>query len=520
MADELPIPVDYTNIGYESLRDSMLALARARVPEWTDFSESDLGVLLVELFAYACDITLYYQTRIAGNLFPATSDEPAALTQLLRLIGYELRPPAPASANLRLAFDATTTVPPVTVPAGTQFFVSLPDDTQLTFESERAVVIQNNELTPADSKNLRYFFPLPVVEGTTQEDVPLAVSDGSANQLYALRKRPVIAGSVLVSVTDQTGVPVLWQEVETLATSSPADHHYVVQYDADGAAAVLFGDGLNGAVPPRGTSVTPVTIRARYRIGGGARGNVPAGTPFRSALAQVQEATNPQAAAGGMEREDFRRARTLAPRLFRAQERAVTNQDYVDLAMQVPGVGKARAVAPDWNRVVLYVAPSGQVAPPSELLVRDLLAYFESRRLLAAELQITGPRPVDIYLGAIIRAKPFYTQSDVRAAVERAVADYLAFDAVEFGQPIYLSKIYDVIQSLEYVSSLTVFKFSTFADPLDPNLSDVKADGVIELAPDELPRAGYRDNPDTPINPLNPSFRPPIFTIIQGGVQQ
>src|SRR5262245_33232613 len=137
MANELPIPIDYTNIGFESLRDGMLALARESLPEWTDFSESDLGVLLVELFAYANDITLYYQTRIASNLLPATSDEPDALTQLLRLIGYELRPPAPATANLRLSFDATT-APPILIPGGAQFTVSLASGEQLTFETERA----------------------------------------------------------------------------------------------------------------------------------------------------------------------------------------------------------------------------------------------------------------------------------------------------------------------------------------------------------------------------------------------
>src|SRR5947209_3184182 len=127
------LPIDYTNLGYDSLRQAMLALARVSLPEWTDFSESDLGVLLVELFAYACDITMYYQTRIAGNLFPATSDQPDALVQLLRLIGYELHPPIPATTELRIAFNASditaavTATPntPIIVPAGTSFSVSL-----------------------------------------------------------------------------------------------------------------------------------------------------------------------------------------------------------------------------------------------------------------------------------------------------------------------------------------------------------------------------------------------------------
>ncbi len=520
MAKELPIPIDYTNLGFDSLREAMLTLARESLPEWTDFSESDLGVLLVELFAYANDITLYYQTRIASNLFPATSDEPDALVQLLRLIGYELRPPVPATANLRLSFDATT-VTPILIPSGTQFNVSLPSGEQLTFETERAFQIQTSQLTPPDASNLRHLlFPIPVVEGRTETDNPVAVSDGSPNQIYALRQKPVVANSIKVTVTELSGIETQWQEVETLVYSSPADQHFVVQRDAEGAAKILFGDGVNGRIPPRGTPATPVLIRATYRVGGGPQGNVQAGTQFRPALAIIRAATNSQAAAGGAGSEDINRARAFAPHLFRTQERAVTTQDYVDLALQVPGVGKARAVALSWNQVVLYVAPSGQVADPSELLKRDLLAFFESRRMITTPLTIVGPQPADIYLGALVRAQPYYLQADVRAAVERAVTDYLAFDVVDFGQPIYLSKVYDVVQSLPQVASLTIFKFSRQPD-LPPNIvtnPDVDTDGIIEVGPNELPRPGYRDNPRTLINPLDPSYRPPIFTIIEGGV--
>jgi uncharacterized phage protein gp47/JayE len=502
--------IDYTNLGYDSLREAMLALARENLPEWTDFSESDLGVLLIELFAYACDITLYYQTRIAANLFPDTAEEPEALAQLLRLIGYELHPPAPAIANLRLAFDATVPTP-IDIPPGTQFSVSLPTGTQLTFETERVLQIQEAQLTPPDAANLRYFFPVPVVEGQTVTDEPIGFSDGSPNQLYALRQKPVIASAIRVTVNEPGGA-TRWQTVETLAHSSPADRHFMVQRDATGAATLLFGDGGNGLIPPRGTPTTPVTIAATYRVGGGPQGNIPANSSLRAALPLIRQATNPQAAAGGTPAEDVERTRFFAPRLYRTQERAVTLQDYRDLALQVPGVGKARAVAAGWNQVVLFIAPSGQVAEPSELLQRDLLAFFESRRMATTTVKIVAPQPADIYLEARVRANPYVRKADVEQAVEQAVAGYLAFDAVEFGQPIYLSKIYDVIQSLPQVASLLVTRFSR-----SPS-GGVDAEGTIALGPHELPRPGYRDNPSTPPDPTNPGYRPSIVALVEGGV--
>jgi uncharacterized phage protein gp47/JayE len=519
-------PVDYTNLGYASLREAMLDIARENMPEWTDFSDNDLGVLLVDMFAYACDITLYYQTRIANNLFPATADEPDALIQLLRLIGYELRPPAPAVANLLLSFDASETFPR-TIPAGSVFTVSTASGAALVFETEREFQVQNAQLTPPDSKGFRHLLdPVPVVEGTTVTDEPDLVSDGTPNQLHTLARKPVVAGSIRVSVkeTVQGGGQVVtetrWQETDSLATSSPGDRHFVVRRDAEGQATILFGDGVNGMIPPRNLPPSNLKIQVVYRVGGGTRGNVPAGTQFIPQLDFIRRATNPAPAAGGAAGEDIEQARALAPRLFRTQERAVTQQDYYHVALSVPGVSKARAVALSWNEVVLYVAPSGQVSEPSELLKRDLLAAFEGRRMVTTSLHIVGPVPVDIYLGAVVRARPYFLRADVQRAVEQAVAEYLALDAVDFGQPIYLSRIYDAIQSLESVSSLTVFKFSTTYAPLAgaPVVYDVEADGIIQLGPNQLPRPGYRDNPLTPANPADPSYATPIYIIMEGGV--
>jgi len=503
-------PVDYTNLGYEALRDAMLALARERVPEWTDQSENDLGRVLVDAFALAADMTLYYQTRIAANLLPETSDEPEALVQLLRLIGYERRPPTAATASLRLVLEPSV-VPPFTVPAATVFTVRPAAGPELSFETERTFEIQAGQLTPPDGAGLRYFFPLPVVEGRSVVGEAIGVADGSPNQRCALNQSPTIAGSVQVSVAEPAGT-TRWQVVRTLADSTPADRHCLVQRDADGRALVLFGDGINGLVPPRGSVLTPVAISASYRVGGGALGNVAAGSVFHTSLAGVRDASNPQAAAGGREAEDLGRARGFAPRLFRTQDRAVTGDDYRDLALQVPGVGKALSVAVSWNHVVLFIAPSGRVAEPSELLIRDLLAAFEHHRMSTTGLRITGPSPADIYLVADVQAQPYVRRSDVEKAVDGAVADYLSFEAIEFGRPVYLSRIYDAVQSLPEVASLNVTRFSR-----SPG-GGIETDGTIELAPNELARPGYRDNPKTPFDPLRPSYRPAIVASVKGGV--
>jgi predicted phage baseplate assembly protein len=238
--------------------------------------------------------------------------------------------------------------------------------------------------------------------------------------------------------------------------------------------------------PPAGTAATPVLIRTIYRVGGGTEGNLSANSAFRAASSPmagvIREARNPLAAAGGASAEDIDRARLFAPRLFRTQERAVTASDYVDLAMQVPGVGKAQATAVSWNRVVLAIAPAGGVTEPSELLVRDVLGLFETRRMASVQLKVVGPDPVDVFVALTVHAQPYFLKSDVEAATLRALEAYLAFDAVSFGQTLFLSRVYDVVQELPQVLSLNVTQFTRSA------AGAIDRDGLIALAPSELPR--------------------------------
>src|SRR5262245_66676198 len=94
-------PIDYTNRDFASLRQALLDLARYRLPEWTDRSPADLGVLMVDLFSYVGDVVLYYQDRIAAEGFLHTAVERRSVMNLLRLLSYELTPPTPSAAELR-----------------------------------------------------------------------------------------------------------------------------------------------------------------------------------------------------------------------------------------------------------------------------------------------------------------------------------------------------------------------------------------------------------------------------------
>lgn len=92
--------IDYLARDFSSFRQSLLDLIPAKLPEWTDRSEANFGVVLIEQFAYMADILSYYQDRIANEMFLSTAQERRNVIEHLRLIGYEMVPAAPAAARL------------------------------------------------------------------------------------------------------------------------------------------------------------------------------------------------------------------------------------------------------------------------------------------------------------------------------------------------------------------------------------------------------------------------------------
>ncbi|POF29081.1 putative baseplate assembly protein [Roseibium marinum] len=487
-----PPTIDYTAVDFDSLDAALRELAARNLPEYTDQSDNDIGALLRQYVAYAADIALYYQTRIAQNLMPSTGDDPEALTQLLRWIGYERAPATAATAEVELAFDASI-VPPLILPIGTGFSFTASSGQTIRFELTRDVTITATDLGNVDASRsgLRYALPFPVIEGRTTSGEEIGRADGSANQLYALSQPNVLPGSVRLTVSEAGG-PRVWQEVETLLDSGPTDRHFIIRRAANGIASALLGDGVNGYAPPAGSLAVPATILADYRTGGGPAGNIPARSTLRPELALIRGATTLGAAGGGRAAENLDVARRFAPRLFRAQDRAVSRADYEDLALSVPGIGKARAVAAGWNSVALFLAPQGQVAEPSETLRANVAAMLEPRRILGTELRLLPPDIVEVYIRARVRPGPFMPRNAVRDAVISEMERFFAFDAVDFGEPLYLSRLYDRIQSLAGVDFLFIDRFTTTQN------GGVDGDGVVELTAWQLPRP-YRGTDGLPL---------------------
>jgi hypothetical protein len=100
---------------------------------------NDLGVQVLEWWAYLADILTFYNERIANESYLRTAQLPASVAELVALLGYQPRPAIAATGQLAAMRRAGRPNEPLVLPAGTQFASTpTPGAPTQTFESGQA----------------------------------------------------------------------------------------------------------------------------------------------------------------------------------------------------------------------------------------------------------------------------------------------------------------------------------------------------------------------------------------------
>ena len=324
------------------------------------------------------------------------------------------------------------------------------------------------------------------IEGETKREI-LGSSTGLPAQFFELSFKPLSYApdgtcSLEVYVTEN-GIEERWMLVPSLLDSKPSEKHCEIEIDENDIVTVNFGDNQNGKIPAPGMN----NVRAVYRVGGGAHGNVGANKINRmvSNISEVSSVTNPVQAMGGVDRETVEGIKRMAPRMLRTLWRAVTAEDYKTLAESLPGVAKATVLcappgqAAYWGQVNLYIAPEGGGLPTEEL--KNMVeVYFADREMLTATTVVFDPVYVPVNVSLEVAVKENYMRLDIENAVRKAVQDFFMFPNVDFGQCVFMSDLVaavDAIEGVRYVN-LTV---------LSRNATGV---GNVIIAANEIPQLG------------------------------
>lgn len=631
-APELPVVIDYLTKDYASFRQALLDFIPTRLPGWTERSEADFGMMLLELLAATADKLSYLQDRVANEAYLQTATQRRSVAAHLALIGYQMDEGAAAHTWLQLQVNSVETLPAApslkisNEPAAT-------DEPTIVFETlgEARLDPALNSIRLYDWGNSNCWLPktavsaalvgrfdqlragdylildganrdvvrlakaprivalpppgsppssppvgsgfitvvtwsaatplhadycltttsvrgnvVPATHGETVSEVlrqpsqePLASTSRSGRVHLNLSNAPLAhldpqiaalgaggwaapaAGSVTtrslrsISTLKVTVNQVEWQQRPSLLDSGPNDLVYRVEIDDAGDATVVFGNGSFGLQPP-----DDALIEATYRVGGGAIGNVSAGTLTKPRLdvppPWLVSVTNPVAATGGRDPEDRDHARRVGPATFRQPLVAVSASDYEAAAIEfrnasgVSAIQRANASfrwTGSWLTVTLATDPAGAEGLPAALRT-DLLAFLETKRLAGYDLEVTGPIYVPLELEISFCAAAGAQQGDVQQELLIAFGNtalpgggkgFFHPDNFTFGQSLYVSRIFAAIMAVPGVSSAQITRLARLhaAQPEIETAANL-ARGYLAVGLDEIIRLD--NNPNFPQN--------------------
>ena len=340
----------------------------------------------------------------------------------------------------------------------------------------------------------------------------VGTSTGKPDQAFTASHTPVLprtAFETLEVVADGAGGNQVtqWLEVADFVDSGPTDTHFTWDsYNGEirFGPLIRYPDGTrrqHGATPGEGAAIR----LTGYRTGGGAAGNVGAGTltGLRSAIPFVTGVTNLVGASGGVDAETIENAKRRGPQSVRAGGRAVTVTDFERLAVEADGrVARVRCLPPvtPGDPIRLLVVPRLEERPetlvlddfalPDEMITR-VSQYLDDRRILGSKIEVGTPFYQGVTVAALLTASPGRPASLVRERAMRAIYDYVnpltggpdrqgwSFDA-----DLNSALVFQLLEAVEGVERVDEVLFFEFDLRNQERLGFGKE--LVKLAPDSL----------------------------------
>lgn len=315
-------------------------------------------------------------------------------------------------------------------------------------------------------------------QAETVKDEVLGGSNGRREQIFTLGNRPVLVDSLRLEIDEGDGARP-WTRVDDFLDSKAEDTHYVLNANTGEIrlGGVRFEETLHGHVPVANVQSPGANVVAReYRFGGGKRGNVEALTltTLVTPIGGIDDraVTNRFAAYSGRDEETVEEAIVRAKRSIRSRSRAVTRDDFEQIAQEAGNVKRARAVPlfhPDFPGTeipgvvsVIVVPDSDSKRPtPSEGMLREVCAYLNDRRLLTTEVFVMGPTYQQVEVRGQVIVDDNADLGEVKKEVEETLTTY--FHPLKggdegggwpFGGTIFYSKVMNRIFGIRGVARI------------------------------------------------------------------
>lgn len=445
--------VSYIDKSYQQMKASILSRVTGSNPEMTDHSESNLFIILIDIFCGIGEIINLYLDKLARENFLITSERRSSIIRHALTFDYRIKARNPESVDVIFKFMDEDGNPK-----------NLEDDwiipSLTTIQNEEGVPFRTEkDITLVKGEHL---YTVPMSQFTLFEEVTLGVTNTAKNQKYNLGF-DYVHNSITITVGTQN-----YTRVETFANSLPTSFHYVVDIDTDGIAKVRFGDGVKGIIPAAGNNVI-----ATYKTTLGPDGKIKIGDLDNTSNINIQgveytlNTNNPNNSSGGSLYESNEELKNNIPNSIRSLDRMVTYSDHISIVEELPGVARAEVDFCCGKTIDIYIAPTGGGIAQTSLL-NSVQEIVEQKKMVATFPVVKAAGETDIILGATITARERVDLVETKTQVEDALVEFGEIENQRINSEIRISDLISLIDNLPNVDYVDLTKITTkpYARPI------------------------------------------------------
>lgn len=414
----------------------------------TDYSEGNILIIILSLFAAIAEVLHYYVDNMARETFLSTARRYDSVVKHGALVDYHARAAIAATVDVILSRSITgnSIGAKLTIPQGTLFT----DSSGNSWLSARDVIWYSNVTT----------CKVPIIQherytASALNNMVIPTGDRVILNLGTLPNGKYYEqGSMSLQIGGET-----WVLVDTFAKSKPTDKHFMVSVDEALNPYIMFGDGTFGKKPAAGAKITNVV----FYLTNGSQGNVKSNTitSVPSVISSsITDATvsNAYDAGGGSNYENFTMLKEHIPLSVKTLGVAITKEDFESLAMLVDGVNKAKADYECGRKLTVYISPDGGAVASSELISR-VYNLLSQRAPMTTWLKVKSAGKVQIILEMDVTGKKSYKTAEIQTQILTALYNAYSPEQAEIGGSVRVSDIYALIDNLSTVDYLHLTKF-------------------------------------------------------------
>ena len=452
-----------------------------------DFEGSGMAILL-DILAYNTHYNALYTNLAVNEMFLDSARKRNSVVSLAKSLGY-----LPNSATSSRAVINLNVSNPLGLPATLTLPEKTPFQTEIDNKTYTFYNLESKTISPING--VYRFEQVSIYEGT-----PLVFNyEYKTGNRYILPNKNVDISKLKVRVLEDPilGKYYTYTFAQYLTDVTNTTRVFYLKEIDDELFEVEFGDGVLGKEPPTGSKII-----LEYFVTAKAAANGASSFTFSGNSSDVGNGiptvTVLSSADGGADIESIDSIKTNAPRLFSAQQRTITSEDYSSIITKLyPNVqsisvwGGENNVPPAYGKVFIAIKPiSGDIL--SALTKQYIVDLLKQRNTVSITPVIVDPTILYIEIKTTVYYDATRTASDPNTLVtnvKETITEYNAEELKKFGGIFRFSKLGGLIDDTDeaILSNITSIKLRRDIYPIgdaNPHKYTVRLDNPIYRDPE------------------------------------